>query len=99
MSRSLIDSVGTKHRFTSKSLLPYRLLQGVWIERVLRRVADPLSPLRNRIVFVKNVTNKNVDWSLGAALYYASLCCVCYSFLNTVVVVGDGRMQVPSLPQ
>ena len=59
---------------------------------MLRRVADPLSPLSNRVVFVKNVANKNVDWSLGAALYYASFCRFCYSFVNTVVVVDDGRI-------
>ena len=70
-ARVLEEKIGSSHRFTGRALLPYRLLQGVWIDAILRRVADASSVAANRVVLVKNVGNTNVDWSLGAALYYS----------------------------
>lgn len=69
--RVLEETIGSSHKYTGRALLPYRVLQGVWIDAILRRIADATSATANRVVLVKNVGNTNVDWSLGAALYYS----------------------------
>ena len=69
--RVLEEKIGSSHKFTGKALLPYRVLQGVWIDAILRRIADATSATANRVVLVNNVGSTNVDWSLGDAFYYS----------------------------
>ena len=62
--KELTDMIGASHRFTGERLLPYRVMQGVFVEQLMR----PLMDRGNAIFFVKTVRQQNVDWSLGAAL-------------------------------
>ena len=76
--RELEDKIGSKHRYTSKSLLPYRTLQvcvispsgniqGIYIRYLFERIMG-VEEVPNSITLVKTVNGKNVDWSLGAAV-------------------------------
>ncbi|KAK8798059.1 hypothetical protein WA171_005586, partial [Blastocystis sp. BT1] len=61
----LQSKIGSAHRYTSMSLLPYRALQGVFLKYL---VSTMIGTEKNTIIFVKTVNHHNVDWSLGAAL-------------------------------
>lgn len=80
MNSELERQIGGKHKYTSNSLLPYRILQvcsrthfkcmmlqGIYIKHVFSKIRGE-STIPNVITFVKTVNQKNVDWSLGAAV-------------------------------